>query len=217
VQKALKNHRYAASTVNPEEAILKEGSVLPYFTNKNTSSELYLEYFPISMPQLFGVVPIVTSENVNKDLDLSAYPYNLDYRCMNFMADNVVLLGQFDSVLLLSITKWIHLNHGDAGLNELLRRASNLLKPGGTLWIEPQGYDTYAKSLWIFEHAKSKDSDLTLDIRSFKQTSTDTDKTFWDVLTELGLKGEVIKPVSEDADDDAFAKRPLWKFTKPSN
>ena len=51
--------------------------------------------------------------------------------------------GAFDVILLLSITKWLHLHHGDAGLRRLFQRLANALPEGGMLIIEPQEQANY--------------------------------------------------------------------------
>lgn len=52
-----------------------------------------------------------------------------------------------DVILLLSITKWLHLNHGDVGLLSLFRALYDLLLPEGVLVIEPQEYLNYKKAV----------------------------------------------------------------------
>jgi 7SK snRNA methylphosphate capping enzyme len=52
----------------------------------------------------------------------------------------------YDVVLAFSISKWIHLNEGDKGLTTFFRRVHNVLKPGGSLALEPQPWESYAKA-----------------------------------------------------------------------
>lgn len=49
----------------------------------------------------------------------------------------------YDCVLALSITKWVHVNWGDAGLMQFFHRLVNALRPGGLLVLEPQPWRSY--------------------------------------------------------------------------
>lgn len=67
----------------------------------------------------------------------------------------------YDTVLALSITKWIHLNHGDTGLMRFFRRAFNLLKPGGHLLLEPQPKSSYRRTRFTaVQHANYKNINI---------------------------------------------------------
>nr|XP_053647523.1 uncharacterized protein LOC128699029 [Cherax quadricarinatus] len=52
---------------------------------------------------------------------------------------------EFDTILCLSITKWVHLNWGDSGLKRFFWRIFHNLKPGGRFVLEPQGWPSYNK------------------------------------------------------------------------
>jgi len=45
-----------------------------------------------------------------------------------------------------SLSKWVHLNAGDAGVERLFKRVYSVLKAGGTFVLEPQPWETYAKA-----------------------------------------------------------------------
>ncbi len=45
-----------------------------------------------------------------------------------------------------SITKWIHLNGGDAKLETFFQRVHRVLARGGAFILEPQAWDTYGKA-----------------------------------------------------------------------
>ena len=52
---------------------------------------------------------------------------------------------EYDTILALSITKWIHLNWGDAGMKRFFRRCFLHLNPGGRLILEAQDFAKYYK------------------------------------------------------------------------
>lgn len=53
--------------------------------------------------------------------------------------------GKYDLILCLSVTKWIHLNYGDAGLKLTFRKIFSQLRPGGKLILELQNWPSYRK------------------------------------------------------------------------
>lgn len=59
----------------------------------------------------------------------------------------VLAAQQFDTVLLLSLTKWVHMNFGDDGIRTLFANAKCLLRVGGRLVLEAQKFKAYAKIL----------------------------------------------------------------------
>ncbi|BGP53254.1 hypothetical protein JCM8202_002579 [Rhodotorula sphaerocarpa] len=77
---------------------------------------------------------------------------------LTFFADSVMQLGWFDArreprlagvdvVTLFSITKWLHLHHGDAGLLRLFADLHAFLPPGGVLIVEPQEFANYRRAV----------------------------------------------------------------------
>ena len=49
----------------------------------------------------------------------------------------------FDVISAFSVTKWIHLNHGDEGLLKFFRGVYDSLRPGGRFVFEPQQWKSY--------------------------------------------------------------------------
>lgn len=79
----------------------------------------------------------------------------IPYGKINFMVANwienhtsPVDEPQYDTILAFSVTKWIHLNYGDAGLMRFFRRAFAMLKPGGHLIVEPQPKSSYRRKIF---------------------------------------------------------------------
>lgn len=77
------------------------------------------------------------------------FPKNVFFRTMNFAAADESQLSadsqQYDLIMCLSVTKWIHLNYGDGGLKMTFKRIFNQLRPGGKLILEAQNWASYKK------------------------------------------------------------------------
>lgn len=79
----------------------------------------------------------------------NSFPKNVSFRTLNYaVTDESQMCAdkqQYDLILCLSLTKWIHLNFGDAGLKMTFRRMFNQLRPGGKLILEAQNWASYRK------------------------------------------------------------------------
>lgn len=94
------------------------------------------------------------TSTVTVDKPIASYdqfPHNVFFKTMNYAsasaddAQSTVDSQQYDLILCLSVTKWLHLNYGDAGLKAAFRRMFNQLRPGGKLVLEAQNWASYRK------------------------------------------------------------------------
>ncbi|UYV71636.1 CWC22 [Cordylochernes scorpioides] len=106
-----------------------------HYIDHNSSS------FPISNSLCHG--PILEATETPK------FPNNIFFVQGNYVLSSDNLLStqvpEYDTVLCLSVTKWIHLNWGDAGLKRCFRRIFLQLQPGGVLVLEAQPWSSYRK------------------------------------------------------------------------
>lgn len=117
--------------------------------NYITESIVRENSFPSSMPLLFG--PILA--HPDQPEDSQDFPNNIAFVSVNYVpeSDNCLVsqTEEYDCILCLSLTKWIHLNWGDAGVKRLFKRIFLHLRPGGRLILEPQCWQSYHKKAKI--------------------------------------------------------------------
>lgn len=108
--------------------------------------------FPISLAICYG--PITTAAVLRGD-ETPKFPNNVCFVQGNYILDSDELLEEqrpeFDTIVCLSLTKWVHLNWGDDGLKRLFKRIFRQLRPGGKLILEAQAWPSYAKKKKLTE------------------------------------------------------------------
>lgn len=104
--------------------------------------------FPISLTLARGPVALMTSCGAQAEGD-RAFPHNV-----HFMQGNYIPTSdegaesqepEYDVILALSLTKWVHLNWGDAGIKRLFQRVYRHLRPEGKFILEPQPFNSYTR------------------------------------------------------------------------
>ncbi|KAH6646290.1 Bicoid-interacting protein 3-domain-containing protein [Truncatella angustata] len=106
-------------------------------------------------------------------------------------------LGKFDAVLLLSVTKWIHLNNGDAGMLSLFAQIHSILSDGGHLVVEPQPMSNY-------QRASKKNKELRETFKTIK-----IQPPFYDELTAQGFE----RILEVEREEEGFS-RPVHVWRK---
>uniref|UniRef100_A0A8C1LQD0 RNA methyltransferase n=1 Tax=Cyprinus carpio TaxID=7962 RepID=A0A8C1LQD0_CYPCA len=104
-----------------------------------------LRRFPVSFTRCRG--PIATFPIMPHVPGL--FPYNVYFLKGDYVPDSdeavMSQCAEYDVILCLRLTKWVHLNHGDAGIQRLFQRIYRHLLPGGVLILEPQPWSSYSR------------------------------------------------------------------------
>ncbi|KAI7857876.1 Bicoid-interacting protein 3-domain-containing protein [Circinella umbellata] len=169
--------------------------------NDNTMDiSMKYHYFPRALPSIHGVIPMTMPPNYKS----TSFPYNVKFETNNWM--EMDLIGHkhyYDTILALSITKWIHIHHGDDGLKDFFKKIYKALKHGGTMILEPQEYDTYERRAKLTDKTK-----LIFDTIQFKP------EHFHDYLIkEVGFKEFKDLGYAEQHKEKGF-QRPIHLYIK---
>lgn len=129
--------------------------------------------FPVSLPVCRG--PIVPTEVtasvplVSTELPTTStpkFPENIFFIESNYVlrSDDELeeVIPEYDTILCLSVTKWVHLNWGDDGIMRLFKRAFRQLRPGGRFILESQGWPSYVKKKGITPETKANFESIRL-------------------------------------------------------
>jgi len=77
------------------------------------------------------------------------FPYNVKFITENYVPSSEGLLKyvkeEYDTILCLSVTKWIQLNAGDDGLKQMFKKIYKQLHQGGRFILEPQPFSSYKR------------------------------------------------------------------------
>ncbi|XP_038987558.1 probable RNA methyltransferase At5g51130 isoform X2 [Phoenix dactylifera] len=95
------------------------------------------------------------------------------FRKENFVGSMDKCSEKYDTILCLSVTKWIHLNWGDDGLITMFVKIWRLLRPGGILLLEPQPWSSYKKNRLVSETARVNYNEITLHPGEFRDILLD--------------------------------------------
>ncbi|VAI74575.1 unnamed protein product [Triticum turgidum subsp. durum] len=132
----------------------------------------------------------VVSEMPNGDIPKHEQPDLFEivsFRSENFVQSTHRYTEQYDTIMCLSVTKWIHLNWGDDGIITLFVKIWSLLRPvsislllslnwisvGGIFIMEPQPWTSYRKNRLVSEVAKENFNDICIYPEKFREILLD--------------------------------------------
>lgn len=151
-------------------------SIEPYLVldvgcNAGTFTQLFYEFLAQKKPtQNIVVLGIdIDATLIERATESNKYKQNVIYKCCNIMqsnaddADSFNITNhlksygktRFDVVCCLSITMWIHLNNGDAGLQEFLNSMTQFCE---ILVIEPQPWKCYQNAVRRMKRAGAENT-----------------------------------------------------------
>eukprot|EP01112_Ceratiomyxa_fruticulosa_P020714 TRINITY_DN7139_c0_g2_i4.p1 TRINITY_DN7139_c0_g2~~TRINITY_DN7139_c0_g2_i4.p1 ORF type:complete len:395 (-),score=89.96 TRINITY_DN7139_c0_g2_i4:183-1367(-) len=116
----------------------------------------------------------VNNANQSNQVNSRSFPDNISIREENYVQTESI--ERFDTVLCMSVTKWIHFNWGDEGVKKLFQKIFSQLNPGGIFILEPQPWASYRK-----KHS------LTPQIKENYQKITFKPAEFVDYLLSIGF------------------------------
>ncbi|XP_037543495.1 7SK snRNA methylphosphate capping enzyme [Nematolebias whitei] len=104
------------------------------------------------------------------------FPSNVSFTKANYILDRDELVltqrPEYDVILCLSVTKWVHLNWGDCGLMRLFKRAYRHLRPGGMFILEPQPWESYVRRKKLTENINRNFRNIQLKPEQFSSYLT---------------------------------------------
>ncbi|CAI2328802.1 unnamed protein product [Caenorhabditis sp. 36 PRJEB53466] len=160
--------------------------------------------FPASFGVQFGTISQKKAEPRSFS---TKFPDNVWFKKENYVLESDEMLDmiqpEFDVILALSITKWIHLNWGDDGMRRFLKRAYAQLQPGGRLIIEPQQFETYRKRAKMNEELMANYSKIEFKPEDFEMWLIET--VGFESVEKMGVAG---------AKSKGF-ERPIDVYLKP--
>ncbi|GAB2292321.1 hypothetical protein Dimus_026568 [Dionaea muscipula] len=128
----------------------------------------------------------------------------VSFRCENFIESRYHLpVDHYDTIVCLSVTKWVQLNWGDDGLINLFTKIWRLLHPGGILILEPQPWKSYCNNRLVTETTAINFQSIMFYPRDFQEI----------LLDKIGFR--MVENATFDARDPRPGfNRPLLVFCK---
>ncbi|KAF9110071.1 hypothetical protein BGX27_006823 [Mortierella sp. AM989] len=128
----------------------------------------YEAYFPKALHRIHGFLPIPETTVKTEKL----FPHNIEFRITDWVTEQgnqEANDSQWDVILGFSLTKWIHLHHGDSGIKQFFQKVYRSLAPGGIFLLEPQAFDTYNRRSKITPEMHATYKSITFRPEEFRE------------------------------------------------
>ncbi|XP_053574354.1 7SK snRNA methylphosphate capping enzyme [Bombina bombina] len=164
--------------------------------------------FPASLVVTRGPIaaPLLPQQE-EKERKNPLFPHNVVFVKGNYVVDRDELVEaqrtEYDVILCLSVTKWVHLNWGDDGLKRMFRRIYKHLNPGGILILEPQPFSSYGKRKKLTENISKNFGRISFKPNQF---------TSYLLSSEVGFSSHELL-ATPHAQSKGF-QRPIYAFFK---
>lgn len=136
------------------------------------------------------------------------FPQNIAFKQFNYVLSNDNLLDleepRYDTILCLSVTKWIHLNFGDDGLKRAFKRMYRSLRENGTLILEAQNWNSYKRRKTLTPEINVHFKNIKLRPENFHE---------YLLSSEIGFVNSYAIELSAEHSANGF-KRPIIAYTK---
>jgi hypothetical protein len=115
--------------------------------------------------------PIITSEQPEKSPNElnEVYPFNIQFLCKDVFDLTLNSNGKYDTILCLSVVKWIHLNQGDEGLIRFFKLLYLNVKNDGRVILEFQPWKSYLNNKSASDHIKNIFSTIKIRPENFEE------------------------------------------------
>lgn len=142
--------------LSSSSSINNSGSVTEQPESKSTTSSF--NKTTMFMPRVVAAKKLSKVSDSNKyDINKIPYPENIEFQCTSISQLNNHIhetkQQRFDTILCLSVSKWIHLNEGDVGLLNLFQSFFDLCVAGGRVIFEYQPWKSYQNKRKVCEQA----------------------------------------------------------------
>ncbi|KAG0207981.1 hypothetical protein BGX28_000925, partial [Mortierella sp. GBA30] len=137
----------SSSTARESQDGKEVGHYRDHADEENDDDVPYEAYFPKALQHIHGWLPVPKKTDVTQFL----FPHNVEFRVTDWVTETIAddlggkdsIPEQWDVIIGFSLTKWIHLHHGDEGMKRFFQKVYRSLAPGGIFLVEPQAYSTY--------------------------------------------------------------------------